>query len=258
MALNLSDAEQQRDFGATIPDGSYCKVRLALKPGGHNLAGFDGEDLGLFKLARPPSDAVMIEAELTVLPPSPHQRRKIFMMWTVAGGSLDEKGQSKAWNITKAALRAMVDSALGLDPTDESAPSKAARQLPSFRSLDGIEFYARISIESDPNGVYPDSNRVGHIVVPGEPEYAALAAGQIPEPRPSRSTARRASSNAAGAGGQKPAWQQNAAPAQAAPAAAAKPAWAAGSAPAPAAAPAAPPAAAPAAPAAAGPAWLRQ
>ena len=46
----------------------------------------------------------------------PYARRKFWQNFTVAGGKVDEKGQSKGWNISKSAFRAMIDSALGLEP----------------------------------------------------------------------------------------------------------------------------------------------
>src|SRR5579863_6377968 len=136
MPIGLQDAEPQRDFGANIPDGTFCKVKLAIKPGSYSLPNMDAADAGLFKQAKPPSDAVMLEGELTVLPPSPHAKRKIFQMWTIGGGKLDEKGQSIAWNITKSSLRAMIDSACGLDPADASPQATTTRVLQNFRSLD--------------------------------------------------------------------------------------------------------------------------
>ncbi|NCU21426.1 hypothetical protein EOM89_12075, partial [Candidatus Falkowbacteria bacterium] len=54
--------------------------------------------------------------------------------FTVAGGKLDEKGQSIGWKISKSTFRAIVDSALGLDPRDESPAAKAKRVLPGLRA----------------------------------------------------------------------------------------------------------------------------
>ena len=59
----------------------------------------------------------------------PYARRKFWQIFTVAGGKVDEKGQSKGWNISKSTFRAMIDSALGLDPKDESAAAKAKRVI---------------------------------------------------------------------------------------------------------------------------------
>ena len=83
-------------------------------------------------------------------------------------------------------LRAIVDSALGLDPKDMSEAAKAKRNVGGFRNLDGIEFFAKIGIERDDNGTYPDKNKIARVVVPGEPQYAALKAGKEVAPAPRR------------------------------------------------------------------------
>jgi hypothetical protein len=184
--LDLSDAPEQRP-GELIPDGTFAQLKLAIRPGGHNIVGADVDDLGIFK-ASERSDAVMLDCELSVLR-GPHSGRKLWTMLVVAGGRLDEAGNSKGGAIAKATMRAMVDSALGLDPKDASDATKAKRRLPNYRSLDGIEFFAKIGIEQGgpaPNGgTYPDKNIITHIVVLGEPQYAALKAGQEMPPAPS-------------------------------------------------------------------------
>jgi hypothetical protein len=77
----------------------------------------------------------------------PFARRKFWQTFTVAGGKLDEKGQSRGWNIAKSAFRAMIDSALGLNPKDESAAAKQKRVIQGLKQLDGIAFAARIMID---------------------------------------------------------------------------------------------------------------
>ncbi len=43
--------------------------------------------------------------------------------------SSTRKASPKGWNISKSAFRAMVDSALGLDPQDESPAAKQKRVI---------------------------------------------------------------------------------------------------------------------------------
>ena len=82
----------------------------------------------------------------------PARRRKFWHDFTVAGGKVDEKGASIGWNISKRTFRAMIDSALGLDPDDNSEEAKARRRLRGLADLDGIGFVAKIAVEpnSDP------------------------------------------------------------------------------------------------------------
>ena len=80
----------------------------------NSMNGSTPADANLLKASQS-SDAKMLDCEFTVMA-GPYVRRKFWQNFTVAGGKLDDKGQSKGWNISKSAFRAMVDSALGLDP----------------------------------------------------------------------------------------------------------------------------------------------
>ena len=66
----------------------------------------------------------MLDCEFTVVE-GPHAKRKFWQMFTVQGGKVDENGVSIGWNISKSTFRAMIDSALGLDPQDMSETAKA-------------------------------------------------------------------------------------------------------------------------------------
>jgi hypothetical protein len=222
---DLNDAPEQRPDGV-IPDGTYGQLRMTLRQGGENIPGSSELDLGLFK-ASLTSDAMYLDAEFEVLA-GPHASRKFWQIFTVHGGKVGEDGVSKAWNISKATLRAMVDSALGLDPKDMSDAAKAKRALRGFRDLSGIEFFAKVGVEhggpTPDGGTYPDKNRLAHVVVPGEPQYALLKAGKEVAPVPS-ATKGDGSARTAATAQPKPAWQQDA-PAAAQPAATTQgPAW---------------------------------
>jgi len=124
-------------------------------------------------------------------------------------------------------LRATIDSALGLDPKDMSDAAKAKRVLRGFRDLSGIEFFAKIGVEHGgqaPDGSqYPDKNKIAHVVVPGEAQWAALKAGKEIAPTPSASSA--TAPRSAPAQQPRPAWQQDAPATAQRAAATAGPAW---------------------------------
>jgi hypothetical protein len=219
---DLNDAPEQRPDGV-IPDGTYAQLRMTLRPGGENIPGCSEHDIGMFK-ASLTSGAMYLDAEFEVLA-GPHSGRKLWQIFTVYGGKVGEDGVSKAWNISKAILRAIGDSGLGLDPKDMSDAARAKRVLRGFRDLSGIEFFAKIGVEhggpTPDGGVYPDKNKLAHIVVPGEPQYSALKAGKEVAPAPKGDGSARPAATAQ----PKPAWQQDA-PATTQPAAAAPgPAW---------------------------------
>lgn len=155
---DLNDAQPQMPpTGEPIPDGTFAKVGMTIRPGG--VDGAAPMDKGLLK-ASATSDAKMLDCEFTVLE-GPFAKRKFWQNFTVAGGKVDEKGVSKGWNISKAAFRAMVDSALGLDPQDVSEAAKQRRVIQGLKQLDGIAFAARIMIEPASNPQYKDADKTG-------------------------------------------------------------------------------------------------
>lgn len=196
---DLNDAQpQMAPMGALIPDGTFAKVKMTIRPGGVN--GSTPMDAGLLKASQS-SDAKMLDCEFTVVA-GPYVRRKFWQNFTVAGGKLDEKGQSKGWNISKSAFRAMVDSALGLDPKDESSAAKQKRVIQGLKQLDGIAFAARIMVEPATNPQYKDQNRLANVVLPGEPQYAAIMRGDNVQPDPVNAKPRKAPDGTQ----QAPAW----------------------------------------------------
>jgi hypothetical protein len=197
---DLNDAQpQMAPMGELIPDGAFAKVRMTIRPGGLN--GSTPADAGLLKASQS-SDAKMLDCEFTVMA-GPYVRRKFWQNFTVAGGKLDDKGQSKGWNISKSAFRAMVDSALGLDPKDESAAAKQKRVIQGLKHLDGIVFAARIMIEPASDAKYKDQNKLANVVLPGEPQYAAVMRGEAVQPEPVNAKPRKSQDASAG---QSPAW----------------------------------------------------
>ncbi len=189
MSYDLNDAApQMAPMGELIPDGSFAKVMMKLRPGGTN--GATAMDAGLLK-ASPHSDAKMLDCEFTVVQ-GPYARRKFWQNFTVAGGKLDEKGQSKGWNISKSTFRAMVDSALGLNPDDLSEAARAKRVIGGLKQLDGIMFAARIMVEKSENPNYRDSNKLANVVLPNEPTHGAIMRGEQVAPEPVNAPARKA------------------------------------------------------------------
>ncbi len=203
---DLNDAQpQMAPVGDLIPDGTFAKVKMTIRPGGTN--GSTPIDAGLLKASQS-SDAKLLDCEFTVVA-GPYARRKFWQNFTVAGGKLDEKGQSKGWNISKATFRAMVDSALGLDPRDESAAAKAKRVFQGLKQLDGIVVAARIMVEPASDPQYRDVNKLANVVLPGEPQYDAIMRGETVQPDPINAKPRKAQN---GGTQQAPAWQPNAPP----------------------------------------------
>ena len=198
---DFSDVEPQQSTDL-IPDGTFAKVVMTIRPGG-----VDGQteiDRGLLKASTTPgSDVLSLDGELTVTE-GKFVRRKFWHAFTVSGGKADEKGASIGWNISKRTFRAMIDSALGLDPDDNSEEAKAKRRLRGLADLDGISFVAKIAVEPNNDPRYPDQNKLDRPVLPNEKEWQAVMNGEEVAPSPSRP--RSAGSAPRNAPAAKPAW----------------------------------------------------
>ncbi len=191
---DLNDAQPQMlPTGEPVPDGTFAKIRMTIRPGG--VDGSGPMDKGLLK-ASATSDARMLDCEFTVLE-GPFARRKFWQNFTVAGGKVDDKGGSKGWNIAKATFRAMIDSALGLDWNDRSDTARQKRQIQGLKQLDGIAFVGRIMIEPASNPQYKDVNKLANVVLPGDPQYAAIMRGEVVAPEPVNAKPRKPAETAA-------------------------------------------------------------
>jgi hypothetical protein len=178
---DLNDAQPQMPpMGEPIPDGTFAKIRMTIRPGGVDGAG--PMDKGLLK-ASASSDARMLDCEFTILE-GPYARRKFWQSFTVAGGKVDENGVSKGWTIAKSAFRAMIDSALGLSPQDVSETARQKRLIQGLKQLDGIVFVGRIMIEPASSAQYKDANKLAAVVLPGDPQYAPVMRGETVAPEP--------------------------------------------------------------------------
>jgi len=204
---DLNDAQPQMPpTGEPMPDGTFARMKMTIRPGG--VDGSVPMDKGLLK-ASAASDAKMLDCEFTVLE-GPFAKRKFWQNFTVAGGKVDEKGVSKGWNISKATFRAMVDSALGLDPNDDSAAAKQKRMIEGLKQLDGIAFVGRIMIEPASNPQYKDANKLANVVLPDEPQYQPILRGEQVPPEPINAKPRKAAETPAQV---QPAWGAQTAPA---------------------------------------------
>ena len=198
MALDFNDADNQKS-GDLIPAGTLAKVNVIIRPG---KAGDDG-----WLTNSNSSDAQYLDCEFTILA-GPHAKRKLWQNMTVAGGKQDENGQSIAANITRSTLRAMLESARGVKPSDMSPAAQAARRINSYGDLNGLEFAIKIGIEKAKVGSgYDDKNKILDVVTPDRKDYAALMAGEsVAGPSPTADIG-------AAAAAAKPAWAQGDAPA---------------------------------------------
>jgi hypothetical protein len=173
MALNLNTAGPQRDF-APIPAGIYA-VSIQVKPG---AAGPDGtltrsKDGGCEMLV---FEAVVDEGE--------HKSARIFERAIISGTT---EGHHKAGEISLTKLRAMVESARGIRPDDQSPEAVAARNLNSFADLNGLRVLAKVGVEPERKNpqtgeVYQSRNMIQEYVTPDRTDWHPLT--QYPQTPP--------------------------------------------------------------------------
>ena len=205
MSMNwndFNDAEQQTSFDL-IPKGTVAKVRMTIKPGGHDDAArgwTDGYATESFD-----TGAVYLAAEFVVLA-GEYAKRKL---WSNIGLH-SPKGDAWA-NMGRTFIRAVLNSAYGVLPSDQSPEAQNARRIASFAALDGIEFVARIDVEKDSKG--ENRNVIKLAIEPDHKDYAPLmgVASKVPTGGSSGSPAQAAPSHAAPqrpVSASKPAWAQ--------------------------------------------------
>jgi hypothetical protein len=167
---DFNDADQQ--LYDLIPANTIAPVVMTVRPGGK------GED-GWFRESQS-SDAIMLDCEFTVSA-GPYARRKFWKLFVFSGGKTDESGNSIAANISRATLRAILESARGIMPTDFSEEAKKARIVSGPGDFDGLEFIAKIGVKKGQNG-YADKNVLQVVITPDKKEYAEAKAGNFASP----------------------------------------------------------------------------
>ena len=160
---DFNDAEQQQGFDL-IPKGTTVKVRMTIKPGGHDdpaqgwTGGYATESFD--------TGSVYLACEFVVLEGA-YARRK---MWSNIGLHYS-KGPT--WGqMGRSMIRGILNSARNVHPQDNSPQAASARRIQGFHELDGIEFLARVDVEKDAKG--EDRNVVKLVVEPDHKDYAAL------------------------------------------------------------------------------------
>lgn len=191
MDFDLNNAEQNKPRDTLIPHGTIVPVHLTLRPGGAGEGGW---------LKRSARDALMLDCEFTVID-GEHAKRKFWTYFTI-GGETD--GQKQAADISRSNIRAMLESARGINPGDADEKATAARRIRGFEDLDGLRLWCAVRVEKGTDG-YKDKNQFSYAVTPDRKEWTQLQQ----DARPAGSAARPAQASAASApraSAGRPAW----------------------------------------------------
>lgn len=162
--FDYNDAEAQQGGFDLIPKGTLVRVRMTIKPGGHDnpaqgwTGGYATESFD--------TGSVYLACEFVVLE-GQYAKRK---MWSNIGL---HSSKGPTWQaMGRSLIRGILNSARNVHPHDNSPQAAAARRIQGFHELDGIEFLARVDVEKDAKG--EDRNVVKLAVEPDHKDYAAL------------------------------------------------------------------------------------
>jgi hypothetical protein len=139
MPMDFNNAEAQRE-GGLIPEGTIAPVHMTVRPGNSGEGGW---------LKRSKSgESMALDVEFTVVE-GPFAKRKFWGLFTLEGVT---DGHQKAADISASRLRAILESAKGIRPDDESEAAKAGRRMNTWGDFDGVRFIAKIGIEKAKEG----------------------------------------------------------------------------------------------------------
>lgn len=195
MPYDFNTADRQQNGFDLIPANTVLPLVMNIRPGGAGEQGW----------LRPSqsSDAQMLDCEFTV-ESGPYARRKIWQMFTVSGGKLDEHGESIGGKISRQSLRAILESARRIDPDDMSDTAMAGRRINGWQDFNGLVFWARIGVEKDKTGQYADKNRIACVLTPDMKDYGKMT--EAPAGASPAGTGGYGASSPAAAAASAPAW----------------------------------------------------
>jgi hypothetical protein len=158
--LNFNEAGEQRNFDL-IPDRTVAAVHLTVRRGGA------GEDGSLKRSKEGTSES--LDCEFVILD-GPYAKRKLWERMLISGNTT---GHQTAADITKRKLRAIIESARGVKPDDQSETAVRARQMTNYGDFDQLCFIVRVGVEPA-RGNYKAKNTVMEIITPNRSEWRQL------------------------------------------------------------------------------------
>lgn len=194
MSYDFNDAAPQSSGGGEpIPEGTVAPVIIHLRG---------------IKTGKTDSRVQGLDLEFTVTA-GQYKGRKAWKWAGFAGNGSD--GHNKMVAITRSFIRGALESAYGVDPSDDSAAAMDARRLGDWDDLQNLEFVARFGVEK--GGDYTDE-RTGELrkgadkntlraVTPDDPDYAGFKPAKKGKAAPAKSNGTTAVSAPPG---NRPAW----------------------------------------------------
>lgn len=161
MSFDFNDADQSKPKDMLIPHGTIVPVHMTIRPGG------SGDGNWLKRSSN--GQSMALDAEFTVID-GDWNRKKFWTLFTIEG---ETEGQKKAAEISRSNIRAMLESARGIEPSDASEKAVAARRISGFQDLDDLRMWVVVKLEKGTDG-YKDKNQFSYAVTPDRKEWSKL------------------------------------------------------------------------------------
>lgn len=160
--IDFNEAEIQREGGASgaIPEDSIVPMKMTIRP---PKAGKEGKLHAL--LCKSDKGNEYLDVEFEAL--GTFGGRKIWQMFTVAGSETAAK-------ISMRTLRAIVESARGISPTDPSPAAAEGRKLSDWADFNVMTFLVKVGtiVEQSNNGQWYVNNTIKKIITVDDEQYA--------------------------------------------------------------------------------------
>jgi len=155
--LDFNTADPQRSFDV-IPAGTVAELAITVRPGRAGEGGW---------LRRSKAgDSEGLDLELTVVT-GEYAKRKCWVLLTIAGTT---EGHAQAAGISESRIRAILESAHGVRPDDDSEAARQARRISSYGDLDGLRFIGKIGV-APAKGDYPAKNILLEAITPDRTDW---------------------------------------------------------------------------------------
>ena len=162
---DFNSAEEQQSYDL-IPKGTIVPVRMTIKPGGYDEPSMGWT--GGYAKRNDTTGSIYLDCEF-VITAGQYAKRKV---WSLIG--LHSPKGPEWSNMGRSFVKAILNSARGIDPKDNSPEAQNKRRISGFADLDGIEFLAKIEVGKD--GRDDDKNEIRAAITPDSKDYQGFVA----------------------------------------------------------------------------------
>jgi hypothetical protein len=150
--MDFNTAGEQRSF-EVIPNGAICTLQMTVRPGAAGDGGWlrrskEGGSEGL------DVEFVVVDGE--------YAKRKLWQLFTLEGTT---PGHAEAGKISRNTLRAILESARGIQPKDTSEAAQAARKTAGWGDFMNMRFVAKIGVRPAKDG-FAAKNTITEVITP--------------------------------------------------------------------------------------------